>query len=433
MRTPYSKGTHLEFAGESANLLYFFIKNNKFNWNQLEQYGAFLGRIDTCYDRIQKSTDKISNDRFIDATVIQFKKILLKNNIEFRKNRSGQLTSVGHRTSDKYYRVYLKSDCLRFEFEHKHRETLNLYYNLLKTKKFKQLENRISYEFFKQTYQLFRYSQEPEKVEWVAQRLRPFQIRNSVYDLDATINIHYIAQCPIEQIQKVDLIMLFKLLAYVRSLDDYETAKLTSKFRKFKFPVREFLKFVNPGRTVNHRHLKQATEFFNYLKHNIVLNFLFDESYIMLVTIPEASANEIKNKWIAEVWVADEIFYYFEPFLFIDHFKQKNMTTDEFFVLFQIIKNFSIANLRKEFDIPKFFDSYPSQLNGTRKKKIKDWFIHYIKKLHQEGKIEEQVMFPLLSESNLKWLIKISDLNSEHLMEPFIIFEVIEVSFAKNI
>jgi len=190
--TLYSKEAHLEFAPESTNRLYFSIKNNKFNWNQLEQYGTFLGRIDTCYDRIQKSTDKISNDKFIDVTVIQFKKILLKNNIEFRKNRGSQLTSVGHRTSDKYYRVYLKSDCLRFEFEYKHRETLNFYYNLLKIKKFKQLENRISYEFFKQTYQLFRYSQEPEKVEWIAQRLRPFQIRNSVYDLDAIINIHYI-------------------------------------------------------------------------------------------------------------------------------------------------------------------------------------------------------------------------------------------------
>ena len=87
---------------------------------------------------------------------------------------------MGHRTSNKYYRVYLKSDCLRFEFEHKHRKTLNLYDSLLQTKQFKQLEQLISYEFLKQTYQLFRYSQEPEKVEWIAQRLRPFQIRNSV-------------------------------------------------------------------------------------------------------------------------------------------------------------------------------------------------------------------------------------------------------------
>lgn len=39
LHTPYHKGTHLEFAGESANQLYFYIKSNKFNWNQLEQYG----------------------------------------------------------------------------------------------------------------------------------------------------------------------------------------------------------------------------------------------------------------------------------------------------------------------------------------------------------------------------------------------------------
>jgi hypothetical protein len=47
LRTPYCEGTHLEFAGESANQLYLFIKEKKFNWNQLKQYGAFLGRIHT--------------------------------------------------------------------------------------------------------------------------------------------------------------------------------------------------------------------------------------------------------------------------------------------------------------------------------------------------------------------------------------------------
>ena len=124
LRTPYYEGTHLEFAGESANQLYSFIKEKKFNWNKLKQYGAFLRRIDTCYDRIHKSTDKISNDTFIEATLVQFKNTLPNNNIESRKNRKGQLTAVGQRTSDKYYRVYLKSDCLRFEFEHKHRKTL---------------------------------------------------------------------------------------------------------------------------------------------------------------------------------------------------------------------------------------------------------------------------------------------------------------------
>lgn len=126
---------------------------------------------------------------------------------------------MGHRSSDKYYRVYLKGEVLRFEFEHKHRKTLNLYDSFFKTKQFSKLEQRISYEFLKQTYQLFRYSQETEKVDWIAQRLRPLQTRNSLAASGTTINIHYIEQCPMKKLQKQELIRLFQLLAYLKSLD----------------------------------------------------------------------------------------------------------------------------------------------------------------------------------------------------------------------
>jgi hypothetical protein len=431
LRTHYYEGTHLEFAGESANHLYFFIKNNKFNWNKLEQYGTFLRRMDTCYDRPQKSTDKVTNDTFLEATLKHLKRVFPNNNLEYKRNRSGELINVGHRTSDKYYRVYLKGDCLRFEFEHKYRKALNLYDNFLKTKQFRQLEQRISYEFLKQTQHLFSYSQETEKVDWLAQRLRPFQNRNNLADSGTTISIHYIQQCSMKKLQKQDLIRLFQLLAYLKSLDGYKTANLRSKFRQYKFPIREFLYFANPTTEVNQYQLDKAIDFFNSLKHNLVFKFLADKDYRMLVTIPEAYANKVQNQWIAEVWVADEVFNYFEPFLFMDHFKQKKMTIDEFSVLFHIIQKFCVTNLSKDFDIPRFFDSYPSKLNGTRKKKIKDFFIRYIKNLQQEGKIQEQVLFPLHSESNPKRLIKISDLNAERLMEPFVIFEVLQVSFVK--
>ena len=148
----------------------------------------------------------------------------------------------------------------------------------------------------------------------------------------------------------------------------------------------------------------------------------------MLVTIPEAYATKVQNQWMAEVWVADTIFNYYEPFLFTDYFKQKKMSVDEFSVLFQIIQNFSVTNLRKDFDISKL---YTSKLNGTRKKKIKELFLRYIRNLQEEGKIQEQVLFPLQSESNTNRLIHISDLNPERLMEPFVIFEVLQLKFVE--
>nr|YP_001936327.1 hypothetical protein Heak293_Cp026 [Heterosigma akashiwo]ABV65933.1 conserved hypothetical protein [Heterosigma akashiwo] len=426
--TTYHDGTHLEFAGKSANQLYFYIKSNKFNWNQLEKYGAFLRRIDTCYDRPQKSTDKVTNETFLEATIRHLKTNFPNNNLEYKRNRSGELIKVGHITNDKYYRVYLKGQCLRFEFEHKHRKTLNLYGNFLKTKQFRQLEQRISYEFLKQTQHLFRYSQETEKVEWLAQRLRPFQTIIGLAPAATTINIHYMDQCPMKKLQKQDLIRLFQLLAYLKSLDSYKIANLRSKFRQYQFPVREFLYFANPTTEVNQYQLGKTIDFFNSLEHNLVFKFLADKDYRMLVTIPEASATKVQNQWIAEVWVANEIFNYFEPFLFTDYFKQNKMTVDEFSVLFHIIQRFSVNNLRKDFDILRF---YPSKLNGTRKKKIKDLFLRYIKKLQQEGKIQEQVLFPLQSESNPNRLINISDLNAQHLVEPFVIFEVLQVSFVE--
>ena len=428
LRTPYYEGTHLEFAGKSANQLYQYIKSNKFNWNQLEGYGSLLRRIDTCYDRFQKSTDKVTNKTFLEATLKHLKTNFLRNNLEYRKNRIGELINVGHRTSDKYYRVYLKGECLRFEFEHKHRKTLNLYDRLLKTKQFHQLEQRISYEFIKQTEHLFGYSQETEKVDWLAQRLRPLQVRNDLAPLGTTVTTHYMSQHPMEKHQKQDLIRLFQLLAYIRTLDDYKTANLRSKFRQYKFPIREFLKFSNHLTEVNQYEFSKVLDFFNTLENNLVIKFLTDKHYRMLVTIPEAYATKIKNQWIAEVWVADEIFNSIEPFLFIDYFKQNKLTVDEFSLLFHIIQKFSVTDLRKEFDIRTL---YSPSLNGTRKKKIKDLFIHYLNNLYQEGKIQEQILFPLLSESNPNRLINIADLKVERLVEPFVIFEVLQVSFVE--
>jgi hypothetical protein len=46
-----------------------------------------------------------------------------------------------------YDTEHLKGEVLRFEFEHKHRKTLNLYDSFLTTKQFSKLEQRISYEF----------------------------------------------------------------------------------------------------------------------------------------------------------------------------------------------------------------------------------------------------------------------------------------------
>ena len=93
-----------------------------------------------------------------------------------------------------------------------------------------------------------------------------------------------------KKLQKQDLIRLFQLLAYLKLLDGYKTVNLRSKFRQYKFPIREFLYFTNPKAEVNQYKLDKKIDFFDSLEHNLVFKFLADKDYRMLVKIPEAYA-----------------------------------------------------------------------------------------------------------------------------------------------
>ena len=94
-------------------------------------------------------------------------------------------------------------------------------------------------------------------------------------------------------------------------------------------------------------------------------------------------------------------------------------------MLFEIVQIFSSSSTRKEFNIQQFLDSYSPNINGTRKKKIKDCFIRYIKVLYQQQKLQNQA---LLLPSNQT--ANIHQLNSIHFGQTLIVFESIDVSFS---
>ncbi len=99
-------------------------------------------------------------------------------------------------------------------------------------------------------------------------------------------------------------------------------------------------------------------KFFDVLKKNLVIEYFTDKSYRMFVTIPEAFVYKLEqNIWLAEIWIAEELFEYLHPFIFPNFFKKK-LTSDEFNVLFEIVTIFSSNSTRKEFNIQQFLDSY---------------------------------------------------------------------------
>lgn len=158
------------------------------------------------------------------------------------------------------------------------------------------------------------------------------------------------------------------------------------------------------------------------VKNNFVIESFSDKHYRMLVTVPEVSVYKSEqNILMVDIWIAEELFDYLHPFLFNDFFQQK-LTKHQFQVLFEIIKNHSSIHLRKDFNITQFLDNYPSVLSNQQKKQIQEYFIHYLKILHQEGKLQNKVL-----DLSSNKVFQITDLNSYY--SQIAVFENIKVKF----
>ena len=208
-------------------------------------------------------------------------------------------------------------------------------------------------------------------------------------------------------------------MAYVKKLK-YTTKSLTSQFRRYIFPLRDFLNYNNL--TPNYYQVKKLKTFFDLVKNNFVIESFSDKNYRMLVTVPEVSVHKSEqNILMVEIWIAEDLFDYLHPFLFSDVFQQK-LTKHQFQVLFEIIKTYSSIHLRKEFNITQFLNNYQSVLSNQHKRQIQEYFIHYLKILHREGKVQDKVL-----DLSSNKVFQITDLNSSH--SQIAVFESIKVQF----
>ena len=333
------------------------------------------------------------------------------------------LFKIGHRKGRRYYRVYKghKNNSLRFEAEMKG-DLIKNFHDLLIASTFDQqdFETRLYYEFFKYSFQLFRLSIHTSHIDWLMNRIRSFQFKNKLILDDSIIHSHYLNQLDFNQLkEKQYLITLLQLLGFVRGLK-YNTKQLKSKYRQFRFPLRNFLKYTR--KTSNQYQLNKLKEFFDLVKENFVIESFSDTHYRRLVTIPDVVIYKSEqNIWNVEIWIAEELFDYLHPFLFQNLFDKK-LTKDQFQVLFQVIKVYSSSDKRKEFHIQNFLDNYPSILSSQRKKKIKEYFIHYLQLLNQQHKLRDKVIDLSSNES-----LKIHHLNISHLN--IAVFENIDIKF----
>jgi hypothetical protein len=124
---------------------------------------------------------------------------------------------------------------------------------------------------------------------------------------------------------------------------------------------------------------------------------------------------------MAEVWIAEELFWYFHSFFF-PNFSQCKLTKDKLEVQFNVIQVFCSVNIEKTFDIKNFLENYSSVLSNQQKTKIKKYFIHLMEMFETQGLID----------SNFKIILngKVHDteqLTSTNISEGFIVYEKLSI------
>jgi hypothetical protein len=151
--TKYWRGTTLCFKGNSAQLFYENLKFKRLDWAVFDLDSTNLGRIDVCYDRELKSTDRDPH-LFLENSC---QTINEKNDKQHAKmSKSGRILWIGKRSSSNFFRVYLKPGMkkIRFEIEVKKDEVKRFQHDFF-TGQFERFEELLTEHFYHQATRLF--------------------------------------------------------------------------------------------------------------------------------------------------------------------------------------------------------------------------------------------------------------------------------------
>jgi len=408
---PYWQGTILQFSGFNAKIFYNLIKQELVP-NKLFS-SAILGRLDIHYSRKNKISDKISVIDFFEKCHRELNET--NKNVSLQKNIKGLILKIGNRKSNHYSRIYQGKDFLKFEYEMKGR-FLREYHSLLIENNLEEFENKLSKRFlynFGKTLPL-HYSY----LDWLVVKLRPIR-KQKFYS--SALKLHYIQTINFTStIDRQQFFTLLQFLVYAQNLD-YEIDSLGSTYyRRVVFRVQDFLEYTKQSN--NYYQLKKLLKFFEELQKNSLIQFFSDIKYRSLVTIPEVRFDKGKqNSWIAQVWIAEELFYYAHPFILPDLLKPK-LKKYEFEVQFKVIQVFSSVDIEKIFSIKDFLQNYPSTLNNQQKTKIKKYFIQLVGRLKEHDLIQSN--YKIISGGKP---YHTDQLTPRNIFEGFIVYEKLSI------
>ena len=399
---PYWEGSLLHFSGKNANQFYQYAKTNSIDWNLFSN--SVLSRLDLCYIcDLPVNEDDVKE--FFDACHTK-----LKLNVNYEINRKGQMLKFGNRRSNRFSRIYIDKNRLKFEHEIKG-SLIEQYSEYLMTNSLDEFEFLLSQYFFHYFgNQLL--SVDSIYLTWLAKKIRSLQpkpLSNLTFQTDYF-------ETSIQVNKQKRLVQFLKFLNYVRDLDYRWEFLGTTRYRVVSFRLNDFLKFLHGPDCTSRYKFNQLQDFCNELQKDFFVTLFNDENFQSLVSVPKVEIHK-EVYWIGKFWIVDDLFYYNYPFSFPDMFNS-DLSKYEFAVLFEIFKCFNSPTIEKRIDIKKFIDGFPSKLSNQTSRKLKLLFLEPIQILENNGVIESR--FKVFRDGKLE---PVKKLTIDNISEGFVIYE----------
>jgi hypothetical protein len=385
------KGSILRFRGRHAQWFYKDLKFQKLDWSIFDFEDTNLGRVDLCYDRKLKASDKDLNLFFENSS----KQINSKKDNRSAKS-DNNILRVGKLSSSNFFRVYLKPNGreLRFEIELKKTVVKNFQHYFF-TDQFETFEELLTTHFYNQAIQLF--DLENSYCDWLLANFR--QVKKPPLE-EVLINYSstsYLIEKPMHDLTKVEFFYrLIQLLNYIKCLEG--SSKSISMgdrtYKIFQFPVNSFLEFIGKPKN-NHYQVKKLVEFLKSLQtiEPISENFS-DGGFRRYVAFPYLKVERKKGWWV-ELSICEELYLYRYPFHLPETFLNYR-DNFELKVKFILLQSFCNISVQKEFPTQEFLGRV--SISTSKSAKLKNCIVRVLHELKDLKVIEPE--FEILTKQN---------------------------------
>lgn len=314
--------------------------------------------------------------------------------------------------------MYERENSVRFELEMK-KKFLQKYVGFLREPPLHAFEDQFSFHYLRYFGKLLPL--EDSYTDWLVERVRALP-KFQRLTTKSYLNSHYL--CPAADFQSFEgrthFFHLLQFLVYVQDLDYRRDQLGTTSYRLCVFRVQDFVTYLDPTvRSTNYYQVQKVLRFFDALPQNSIIQSFSDTAFRSLVTIPELRLSKsTRNRWMVEVWIAEELFDYTYPFILPDLRKRKLKYAFE--VQFYIIQTFSCIGVEKVFDVQAFFHRYPSAISHRTMTHIKREFLMWVETLEKSDLIEKQ--YKIIQKG--QWY-SVRQLTLENISEGFVLYEKI--------